>query len=324
VDFRSLAADLKKGVAPVYLVFGSEGLLRERAAEMIREAGKLDAIRIEATGADWPSIAGELYTPGFFSGRKMALLVDDGNFVHNHKDEVKEYAASPSPSAVLVATIASDKAPNVAESASVRHVACKALLPNDLAVWVTSEFQRLGKSVDRAAVALLVDRYEGSLGLLAGRVRNLAMYVGERPQVGLKDAELLVQGRPTHKVYELALATASLKPGRSLEVLHRLLDDGEAAQRLIWQLAWEYRKLVEAKRLLDAGRRRFEVTSLLQITYYPDKFLALVDGHTLQELLDKHAAILEADVALKSGGGAELPVLSRLVLRLASRAPTLV
>jgi DNA polymerase III delta subunit len=133
-----------------------------------------------------------------------------------------------------------------------------------------------------------------------------------------------VRGEPAHKVYELALAAASKNPRRVLEILHRLLDDGEAAQRLLWQLAWEYRKLVEAKRLLEAGRRRFEVTSLLQITYYPDKFLALVDGHTLRELLDKHAAILEADVALKSGGGAELPVLSRLVLRLASRAPSLV
>jgi DNA polymerase-3 subunit delta len=318
MEFRSLAADLKKEVSPVYLLYGSEGLLRERAVEMIRDTEKLQQLRIDAAGADWPSIAGELYTPSFFAGRKLVLLMDEGNFVHNHKDEVKEYAASPSPSAVLAASMVSDKAPSIPESKNVKHVSCKPLLPNDRAVWLQSEFQRRGKSADRAAVTALLDRSDGSLALLAGRVENLVTYVGDRPAVKVADVEALVRGQASHKVYELAIAAASKAPGRALEILHRLLSEGEAAQRLLWQLAWEYRKIVEAKRLLEAGRRRFEVTSLLQITYYPDRFLALVDGHSLQELLEKHAAILETDVALKSGGGAELPLMTRLVLRLAS------
>ena len=53
------------------------------------------------------------------------------------------------------------------------------------------------------------------------------------------------------------------------EVLARAaaaLRSGEAVQVLLWKLAWQYRKLAEAKKLLAAGRRRFEVTSQLQIT----------------------------------------------------------
>jgi DNA polymerase III subunit delta len=319
MEFRALAADLKKGPpAPVYLVFGSESLLRERALEQIKGAEPFQPLRIDTAGVEWPAIVDELYTPGFFAGRKLVLLVDEGNFVNNHREELKEYAAAPSPSAVLAASIPSDKAPAIPESKNVKHVACKSLLPNDLALWVQSEFQRLGKSVDRAAVSALVERSDGSLGMLAGRVENVVTYAGTRAKVEIKDVDALVRGQSAHKVYELAVAAASKSPGRALEILHRLLADGEAAQRLLWQLAWEYRKLVEAKRLLEAGRRRFEVTSLLQITYYPDKFLALVDGHTLPELLEKHGAILETDIALKSGGGAELPVLSRLILRLSS------
>ena len=319
MEFKALAADLKKGpVAPLYLIYGPESLLRERAIDQVRSAEPFQQVRIDTGGVEWPAVVDELYTPGFFSGRKLVVLVDDGNFVHNHREDVKAYAAAPSASAVLAATIPSEKAPSIPESAQVRHVSCKSLMPSDLAIWVQSEFQRLGKSVDRAGVAALVERFDGTLGMLASRVENIVSYVGARPAVVAADVQKLVRGEPAHKVYELALAAASKQPGRALEILHRLLAEGEAAQRLLWQLAWEYRKVVEAKRLLEAGRRRFEVTSLLQITYYPDKFLALVDGHTLQELLEKHAAILETDVALKSGGGAELPLLSRLVLRLAS------
>lgn len=320
MEFRALAADLKKGVASVYLLFGPESLLRERAVDLIRDSQKLQSIRIDTAGLEWPTISGELYTPSFFSGRKLVLVMDEGNFVNNHREDVKAYAAAPSSSAVLVASIPSDKAPSIPESAAVRHVSCRPLPPDDLALWVQSEFQRRGKSVDRGAVAALLDRSDGSLAMLAGRIENLVIYAGRRSTVKTEDVELLVRGEATHEVYELALAAASKQPGRALEILHRLLSSGEASTLLLWRLAWQYRKIVEAKRLLEAGRRRFEVTSLLQITYYPDKFLTLVDGHTLQELLEKHAAILETDVALKSGGGAELPLMSRLVLRLAASA----
>ena len=320
MEFRALAADLKKGLAPVYLVFGPESLLRERSIEQIKAMETFQVVRMDTAGVEWPAIADELYTQGFFAGRKMVVLADDGNFVHNRREDVKAYAAAPSSSTVLVASIPSEKAPSVPESATVRHVACKPLAPGDLALWVQSEFQRRGKSVDRAAVAALLERSDGTLAMLAGRIENVVTFAGGRAKVGIEDVDALVRGEPGHEVYELALAAASKHPGRALEILHRLLGAGEAGSLLLWRLAWQYRKIVEAKRLLEAGRRRFEVTSLLQITYYPDKFLALVDGHTLPELLEKHAAILETDVALKSGGGAEAPLLTRLVLRLAASA----
>lgn len=320
MEFRALAADLKKGPAPVYLVFGPESLLRERAVALVRGTEAFDTVRIDTQGVEWPAVAGELHTPAFLGARKLVVLRDEGNFVHNHREDVKAYSSAPSPSAVLVASIPSEKAPSIAESAAVRHVSCRSLPPDDLAVWVQSEFQRQGKAVDRAAVAALIERSGESLAALAGHVGNLVTYAGDRPKVALEDVASLVRGGPSHEVYELALAAASKKPGLALEILHRLLAGGEAAPLLLWRLAWQYRKIVEAKRLLESGRRRFEVTSLLQITYYPDKFLALVDSHTVAELLDKHAAILETDVALKSGGGAELPLMTRLVLRLAASA----
>ena len=97
---------------------------------------------------------------------------------------------------------------------------------------------------------------------------------------------------------------------------------GEAVQVLLWKLAWQYRKLAEAKKLLLNGKRRFEVTSQLQITYFADEFLRLVDGHSLEELVGKHGEILKADVALKTSGGHEAAILEALVCRLASGRAT--
>ena len=88
------------------------------------------------------------------------------------------------------------------------------------------------------------------------------------------------------------IAAASKDLPRAFRVLRALLRMGEAVQVLVWKLAWQYRKIAEAKKLLAAGRRRFEVTSQLQITYFPDEFLRLVDNHTMAELVEKHGEIL--------------------------------
>jgi len=322
MEFRALAAELKKGTAsPVYLVYGFEALLRERALEMIRAAEPepgFQVIRISPSESGWAAIADELYTGTFLGGRKLVVLADEGNFVHNQREGFKAYAAAPSASAVLVALVPSEKAPGLPESATVRHVECRPLRANDLSQWVESEFRRRGKTADHAAIAALLDRCAGPLGVLAGHVETLSLYAGGRPRVTAGDVAGLVTGRPEHEVYELALAAASKKAGRALEIAHRLLAAGEAAPLLLWKLAWQYRKLVEAKKLIEGGKRKFEVTSLLQITYYPDEFLRLVDGHSLEELLEKHGAILETDVALKTSGGMERVLMERLVVRLAA------
>jgi len=72
------------------------------------------------------------------------------------------------------------------------------------------------------------------------------------------------------EVYELSLAAAGKDVAKAYRVLRALVRSGEAMQVLLWKLAWQYRKLAEAKKLLAAGRRRFEVTSQLQITFYAD------------------------------------------------------
>ncbi len=69
----------------------------------------------------------------------------------------------------------------------------------------------------------------------------------------------------------------------------------------------------------EIGDRRGEVTSLLQITFFQDEFLGLVDSHGLEELLEKHGEILKADLALKTSGGMEAAILEGLVARLSSK-----
>ena len=319
MDFAAFSADLraKKPLAPVYIFAGAEALLRDRGLALLKEAEPAlaeNALRVSASETAWPRVADELYTAGFFGGRKLVVLVDDGNFVHNHADALKAYLRQPSPTAVLAALVPTEKVPALADA---RIVECRTPRPPELPRWIASEAQRVGKQIDRVAAELLAQRAGGSLAGLASHLEKLALHAGARSSITADDIRAMVGNEEEREVYELSLAAASKDLPRAYRILKTLLGAGEAVQVLLWKLAWQYRKLAEAKKLLAAGRRRFEVTSQLQITYYADEFLRLVDNHSIGELVAKHGEILKADLALKTSGGNEMAILESLVCRLA-------
>lgn len=321
VDFVAFAAEMRarKPLAPVYVFAGPEALLRDRGVALLRERDPelaAHAVRLASSEIDWARLADELYTPPFLGTRKLVVLADDGNFVHNHAEALRAYLAAPSPAAVLAALVPGGKVPALGKGAVV--VECRPPRPAELPRWIATEAQRLGKTLDRAAAQLLASRAGGNLAALAGHLEKLAAHAGPRPAITADDVRALVGLHEEREVYELALAAARRDLPGAFRILRALLRAGEAVQVLIWRLAWQYRKLAEAKKLLASGRRRFEVTSQLQITYYADEFLRLVDAHSLGELADKHGEILKADVAIKTSGGSEVPILESLVCRLAS------
>ena len=322
MDFQSFATGIrKKKPLPRVVVFaGTEALLRDRGLSLLKEAHPdlaAGMLRIPASETDWNRLSDELYTAPFFGGKKLVVLVDDGNFISSHREQVRAYTAEPSPTAILVALVPTLKLPKL-EGATI--VECRPLKPADLRRWLGAEAQRLGKTLDRAATDLLISRGGKDLFALAGHLEKLAVHAGTRSLLSVDDVRELVGNEEERQIYELSLATTSYDAAGALRILRALCSGGAPAAMLIWKLAWQYRKLAEARRLLDGGMKRFEVTSRLQITYYADDFLRRADAHPLEELVEKHGEILKADVALKtSGSGNEGPILESLVCRLAGR-----
>jgi DNA polymerase III delta subunit len=320
VEFAAFLAD--KSPAPPILIFqGSETFLRERGLAAARARWPdlaSNALRLPSSDVTWQALADELFTAGLLGGRKLVVLADEGNWLHNNLAAFKEYLKAPASSAVLLALVPSDKSLGVKESDSLRLVDCRPPKPVDLPRIVQTLVQERGKTIDRAALETLCSRGGPDLVALAGHVETICTYVGRRPAIAAADVAAHVHGEAAHKDYELALACAKKQPRRALELARALVDAGDPAQKILWKLAWQYRKMVEGRKLLESGVRRGEVTSRLQITYFQTEFLGLVDGHSLGELLEKHGEILKADLALKTGGGTDHAVLESLVAKLAS------
>ena len=114
MDFAAFAAELrgKKDPSPVYIIAGPEALLRDRAAALLAESDPelgANLIRLASSETDWARVADELYTPPFLAKKKLVVLVDEGNFVHNHAEALRGYLKQPSTANVLAALVPTEK-----------------------------------------------------------------------------------------------------------------------------------------------------------------------------------------------------------------------
>ena len=258
MNFQTFAAGLRKKspLPPVIVFAGTEALLRDRGLTLLREAHPdLEAgmVRIPSSETDWTRLCDELYTAPFFGGRKLVVLVDEGNFTSNHRDQVRAYTGEPSSTAILVVLVPTLKLPKL-EGATI--VECRSLKPADLRRWLGAEAQRLGKTLDRAATDLLISRGGKDLSALAGHLEKLAVHASTRTLLTPDDIRTLVGNEEERQIYELSLATTSYDAAGALRILRALSSGGAPAAMLIWKLAWQYRKLAEARRLLDGGQSR--------------------------------------------------------------------
>src|SRR5260370_12214269 len=77
-------------------------------------------------------------------------------------------------------------------------------------------------------------------------IDKLATYAAERKMIARADVSALVLSEKTRTVWECADLLESRQPKKGLELLDRLLRDGEEPLQMLGAMAWMYRKLIEA------------------------------------------------------------------------------
>jgi DNA polymerase-3 subunit delta len=189
-----------------------------------------------------------------------------------------------------------------------------------------------GKTVDRAAEQRLAGLLGGDARALAGELRKLAAYVGERKEIRAADVEAVVVRVASDPFFALGNAVESRDLEGALGVFRRTLADGGSPHMVVASLAGTVRRL-----LVERERARAAVggARLASFGDWSARVLPGIDPaelgnrkpyglwmkyqaslrFTREELLDALAALAESDHAMKSGADGEL-LLERCLLTL--------
>ena len=194
--------------APLYLIVGEEGLLRDEAVSAIRTAvmgsdeANVGVFNCDVVYGD-ETDASEIFTLcgnlPMFAARRLVVVRDVGDLRAKEAERLLPYLEAPVETTCLV--LAGEKVDGrVKFFQALKKVAvtvdCEPLEARALPAWIREQASALGLSLDDPARTLLQEASDGDLGVLRREMEKLSAYVAPKKTVTVADVEA-VQGADT-------------------------------------------------------------------------------------------------------------------------------
>ena len=200
------------------------------------------------------------------------------------------------------------------ERATVREF--PALRRDALAAWVRQRAEAKGAQIEQQAVALLVEHVGPDLWTMDAEVEKLAIYCAERP-IRAEDVGALVSHARESSVFELVDAVMEHRPDAALAALTRLLNGGATGPYIVSMVARQARMVALAQELARSGvaqsewGRRLGTSSDFVVRKVGDQSRRF----TADAVRRLYGLLLEADLAMKTGGATDELALTELIAR---------
>jgi DNA polymerase-3 subunit delta len=314
---QSLEKQLSRGeIAPLYLLFGAEGYLRDAAARRITDAALADASLREFNETSFSlastdvqqAIASAEQLP-MMAARRVVRITDFGKLGEDDEAALLRYCARPSESSVVLFVADDfDKRRKLSKSLLDACVSVEFAAMDDEAAraWARDYLKSIGAEADERAINQLI----GLAGTGARRLKleldKLAATAAPAGKITTRDVDVLVARSRELSNFALTDDLVAGNRRRALETLRQLLDDGAEPIMLIGLLSLNYHKLALAKSLMAQGAPTTEVNRLAPYNFEArKKFLELARRTDARALARYISRIADADLAIKTslGGG---------------------
>lgn len=260
-----LAAQLQKGLGPLYVLTGDEPLIVDEALALVRERALHDGCteresRIAERSFDWDEFSGGLRNMSLFSSRRLVeLRLPTGKPGEAGARFLSQLAAEPDTGNVIVfllpaldSNTARSRWATVLADAAV-WVDCRPPPLADLPAWLARRLRSAGLAADDETIDLLASRVEGNLLAAKQEIDKLALLVedGRVTADAIRDS---VADGARFDVFQLCEAALARDPARAVRVLQGLRREGEAEVLVLWSLARDILALADVTVRVAQGR----------------------------------------------------------------------
>lgn len=325
---QELQRALKAGkLESLYLLFGPEEYLRNRAARAITETCLKDAPLREFNEASFSlasadvqhAIASAEQLP-MMSPRRVVRVTDFARLREADEGALLRYLSRPVESSVVI--FIADELDKRRKLTKTLMDACASvefasLSDNELVTWGRDYLKRLKVSTDDRTLHQIVALVGPSVRSVSTELDKLATAALDTGFITMQMVEQLVGRSRELSNFELTDHLIARDRKRALQILHRLLQDGAEPVMLIGLIAGNFHRLSLAKELMVRGTAREEVFRLVAMPFSKrEDFLATArrtDSHTLARSIERIAA---ADLAIKTSQATPRLQLEMLVCEL--------
>jgi DNA polymerase-3 subunit delta len=271
ISAEELASRLKKAKLPaVLLVLGNEPYLRDAVRSqlidaLIPEPARTWAVsRYSAARNETRTALEQAQTLPMLSPRQLIFLEDVEavqDLAEKNRDAVvallEHYFSDPAPFTLLVleATVLDQRmklGKSLADKTTVLDISQGDNLQDRLES-ATAIARVIAKEEDvlfeTGAAEELADYVAADLLRLRTEIRKLATYAANRKLIRVQDVRAMVVSEKSTTTWDLADMLVSRQKAQAMDLLNRLLRDGEEPLQILGALTWNYRKVVEASEL---------------------------------------------------------------------------
>lgn len=326
---EGLKRSLKEGrIQPLYLLFGPEDYLRDRAARAITDAALKDAPLREfnetsysLTGTDVQQAIAAAEQLPMMAARRVVRISDFGKLREADEGALLRYITRPVESSVVV-FIADDldKRRKLSKTLldACTSVEFASLSDGDLMAWAKSHLKELKAEMDERTLGQTITLVGSDVRTLSNELNKLATAALPTEHITMEMVETLVGRSRELSNFELSDYLIARNRQRALQTLRRLLDDGAEPVMLIGLIASNYHRLSLAKELMTRGAAKEEVFRLVGMPFSKrEEFLATARRTEASQLVRSIRRIAEADLAIKTSRTTPRMQLELLVCELA-------
>jgi DNA polymerase-3 subunit delta len=239
-----LEPQLKKSLAPIYIISGDEVLLCQEAADSIRKAAQQhnidERLRFVADAQfDWQDVINENQSLSLFSTRRMFDIQID-KMGEKHSKALAQLSQSLSEDNIILLTLPKIDARTQKakwftqlESQGV-FVQIWPIDASRLPAWVQQRAQALNLSLTRDAASMICERGEGNLLALSQELEKLALVHGQGVQIDAEKVAESVADSSRYSIYDLSDRLLMGKTKDAMHCLHQLLGEGVEASIILW------------------------------------------------------------------------------------------
>ncbi len=334
---QNLRDQLKnRTVAPVYVLFGPETYLRDKAVKYIADLcfaeGEMrdfneTEFSLDISDNIKSALSAAEQLP-MMAAKRVIRITDVRVSTSAMRDTLKEdaepilteYLKNPSPSTVVIF---------VADELNGTRKLSKLLTSNSLAVeferlnndglqkWASDHLRDLGSEADTQTIRYLVSMAGNDVRRLTNEVEKLSAAALPDKLITRELIDALV---PNSRELTNFGLTDNLVAGRNAEAiraLQKILDDGMEPLALLGLIASNYRRLLIAKEMMARGASRSDVISVSKAYGTgQDAFLSLARRLETSELVGAIERIARTDLAIKTSVGGSGPTGGRLQIEM--------
>lgn len=325
---QELGRALKAGkIEPLYLLFGPEDYLRNRAAQAITETCLKNAPLREFNDASYSlasadvqqAIAAAEQLP-MMSPRRVVRITDFSRLREADEGALVRYLGRPVETSVVI-FIADDldKRRKLTKQLldACTSIEFASLTDAEMVAWAKDHLKRLKATTDDRTLHQIVALVGSNVRTLSNELDKLATAALDTGFITMEMVEALVGRSRELSNFELTDHLVARNRKRALQILHRLLDDGAEPVMLIGLIAGNFHRLALAKELMSRGSQREEVFRLVAMPYSKrEDFLATARRTDSAALARNIKRIAAADLAIKTSQATPRLQLEMLVCEL--------